>query len=93
MEPEIEKRKRGKSEEEKWVHDSSVDYKNRVPLRASTGVWKASLFLLSKIFTSPLRLYIFHHLISGYDRNFTFVKFRVYDFSPNKLVLPIEFFF
>lgn len=52
MEQEMEKRKgciREESEEEKWVHDASVDYKGRVPLRASTGVWKASLFVLSKI--------------------------------------------
>lgn len=33
---------------EKWVHDSSVDYKGRVPLRASTGVWKAAFFIISK---------------------------------------------
>jgi peptide/histidine transporter 3/4 len=34
--------------EEKWVHDSSVDHKGRVPLRASTGAWKASLFIIGK---------------------------------------------
>lgn len=53
MEQEKEKRKqitREESEQEKWVHDGSVDFKGRVPLRASTGVWKASLFVLSKIF-------------------------------------------
>ncbi|XAR50893.1 hypothetical protein NMG60_11005350 [Bertholletia excelsa] len=33
--------------EEKWVHDSSVDHKGRVPLRATTGVWKASLFIIA----------------------------------------------
>ena len=52
MKQEMEKRKQGKSEgneKQKWVHDASVDYKGRVPLRASTGVWKASLFVLSKI--------------------------------------------
>jgi len=43
MEQEMEK---GKESEEKWVHDASVDYKGRVPLRASTGVWKASFFVL-----------------------------------------------
>ncbi|XP_061336430.1 protein NRT1/ PTR FAMILY 5.6-like [Gastrolobium bilobum] len=50
MEQEMEKRNRGRreeSEEEKWVHDASVDYKGRVPLRASTGVWKASLFVIT----------------------------------------------
>lgn len=35
-------------EEEKWVYDSSVDHKGKVPLRASTGVWKASLFIIGK---------------------------------------------
>jgi len=50
MEQEMEKRKGGRTEcEEKWVHDASVDYKGRVPLRASTGVWKASLFVLGKM--------------------------------------------
>ncbi|RDY02224.1 Protein NRT1/ PTR FAMILY 5.6, partial [Mucuna pruriens] len=34
----MEKRNRSKSEEEKWVHDASVDYKGRVPLRASTAI-------------------------------------------------------
>ncbi|OIW07507.1 hypothetical protein TanjilG_14453 [Lupinus angustifolius] len=33
-------------DEMKWVHDSSVDYKGRVPLRASTGSWKASIFIV-----------------------------------------------
>lgn len=32
----------------KWVRDSSFDYKGRVPLRASTGSWKASLFIIGK---------------------------------------------
>lgn len=58
MEQEMEKRKRASStasseantirDEDNWVHDSSVDHKGRVPLRASTGVWKASLFIISK---------------------------------------------
>ncbi|EXC19370.1 putative peptide/nitrate transporter [Morus notabilis] len=33
-------------EDQKWVYDSSVDHKGKVPLRASTGVWKASLFII-----------------------------------------------
>ncbi|PRQ43095.1 hypothetical protein RchiOBHm_Chr3g0464741 [Rosa chinensis] len=33
--------------QEKWVYDSSVDHKGNVPLRASTGVWKASLFIVA----------------------------------------------
>jgi len=39
------------SEQEKWVYDGSVDCKGKVPLRAKTGVWIASLFVLSKIST------------------------------------------
>lgn len=35
-------------DEQKWVYDSSLDHKGRVPLRASTGVWKSSLFIISK---------------------------------------------
>ncbi|KHN22622.1 Putative peptide/nitrate transporter [Glycine soja] len=34
--------------EMKWVRDSSLDHKGRVPLRASTGSWKASLFIIGK---------------------------------------------
>ncbi|CAK7325768.1 unnamed protein product [Dovyalis caffra] len=41
-------------EEEKWVHDSSVDYKGRVPLRSSTGVWAASLFIITIEFSERL---------------------------------------
>ncbi|PSS09849.1 Protein NRT1/ PTR FAMILY 5.6 like [Actinidia chinensis var. chinensis] len=44
-----EERERGKSlgvDEEKWVYDSSLDHKGRIPLRASTGVWKASIFII-----------------------------------------------
>ena len=51
MELEMEMKRRGgqgESNEEKWVHDSSVDHKGRLPPRASTGVWKASLFIISK---------------------------------------------
>lgn len=33
-------------DQEKWVCDSSVDHKGRVPFRSSTGVWKASLFII-----------------------------------------------
>jgi hypothetical protein len=51
MELEMEREKRGgraESDEDKWVHDSSVDDKGRLPLRASTGVWKASSFIVSE---------------------------------------------
>ena len=55
---EQEKEKREEREHEKWVYDGSVDCKCKVPLRAKTGVWIASLFVLSKIFTSV------HHFFS-----------------------------
>ena len=51
MKTEMEKKRRGGQEENnegKWVHDLSVDHKGRVPLRASTGVWKAAFFIISK---------------------------------------------
>ena len=33
-------------DQEKWVNDSSLDHKGHVPLRASTGAWKASFFII-----------------------------------------------
>lgn len=36
------------------VHDSSLDYKGRVPLRASTGSWKASFFIIAIEFSERL---------------------------------------
>ncbi|KAI7750004.1 hypothetical protein M8C21_021222 [Ambrosia artemisiifolia] len=33
-------------DEQKWVYDSSLDHRGRIPLRASTGAWKASLFII-----------------------------------------------
>ncbi|XP_022764508.1 protein NRT1/ PTR FAMILY 5.6-like [Durio zibethinus] len=44
----------GGKDEEKLVHDSSVDHKGKVPLRASTGVWKASLFIITIEFSERL---------------------------------------
>lgn len=44
----------GGGDDEKWVADSSVDYKGRVPLRASTGAWKASLFIIGNEFPNYL---------------------------------------
>ncbi|GLT89518.1 hypothetical protein SLE2022_074960 [Rubroshorea leprosula] len=41
-------------DKEKWVYDSSVDHKGRVPLRSSTGVWKASLFIIAIEFSERL---------------------------------------
>ncbi|XP_022767613.1 protein NRT1/ PTR FAMILY 5.6-like [Durio zibethinus] len=43
-----------RDDEEKWVYDSSVDHNGRVPLRASTGVWKASLFIFAIEFSERL---------------------------------------
>lgn len=44
----MEKIKAEEGDEMKWVHDSSVDHKGRIPLRASTGSWKAALFIIGK---------------------------------------------
>ncbi|PIA54560.1 hypothetical protein AQUCO_00900847v1 [Aquilegia coerulea] len=41
-------------DEEKWVHDSSLDHHGRTPLRASTGVWKAALFIIAIEFSERL---------------------------------------
>ncbi|KAI3937446.1 hypothetical protein MKW98_018745 [Papaver atlanticum] len=41
-------------DEEKWVYDSSLDHKGRVPLRSSTGAWKASLFVVAIEFSERL---------------------------------------
>lgn len=45
---EIKMKKTTEIDEQKWVYDSSVDYKGRVPLRASTGGWKASFLIIGK---------------------------------------------
>ncbi|KAK4775945.1 hypothetical protein SAY87_023906 [Trapa incisa] len=39
---------------DKWVHDSSTDHKGRLPLRASTGSWRASLFIIAIEFSERL---------------------------------------
>ncbi|XP_059666321.1 protein NRT1/ PTR FAMILY 5.6-like [Cornus florida] len=58
MEQEIKKRNDGdetsEHDDEKWVFDSSLDHKGRVPLRASTGVWKASLLIITIEFSERL---------------------------------------
>ncbi|XP_021732366.1 protein NRT1/ PTR FAMILY 5.6-like [Chenopodium quinoa] len=36
------------------VHDSSLDYKGKLPLRASTGSWKASFFIIAIEFSERL---------------------------------------
>uniref|UniRef100_A0A5B6ZH02 Uncharacterized protein n=1 Tax=Davidia involucrata TaxID=16924 RepID=A0A5B6ZH02_DAVIN len=56
MEQEMEKQNRGeeRDDEEKWVCDSSLDHKGKIPLRASTGVWKAALFIITIEFSERL---------------------------------------
>jgi len=44
----MDRREKLEGNEEKWVYDSSVDHKGRAPLRSSTGVWRASLFIIGK---------------------------------------------
>ncbi|KAL8161086.1 hypothetical protein V2J09_012575 [Rumex salicifolius] len=46
----------GEEEEdlETWVRDSSLDRKGNTPLRSSTGVWKASLFIIAIEFSERL---------------------------------------
>lgn len=46
-------------DDENWVYDSSVDHKGRVPLRASTGVWKASLFIISNSLSLSLSVRVY----------------------------------
>ncbi|XP_052171953.1 protein NRT1/ PTR FAMILY 5.6-like [Diospyros lotus] len=53
----MEKAKKGEDvgvDEEKWVYDSSVDHRGRIPPRATTGVWKASLFVIAIEFSERL---------------------------------------
>ncbi|KAF3622009.1 Protein NRT1/ PTR FAMILY 5.7 [Capsicum annuum] len=51
---EIKMNKATEIDEQKWVYDSSVDYKGRVPLRASTGGWKASFLIIAIEFSERL---------------------------------------
>ncbi|XP_012573172.1 protein NRT1/ PTR FAMILY 5.7-like [Cicer arietinum] len=41
-------------DEMKYVHDSSLDYKGRIPLRSSTGSWKAAFFIIGIEFSERL---------------------------------------
>ncbi|KAG5557849.1 hypothetical protein RHGRI_007928 [Rhododendron griersonianum] len=53
----------------KWVHDASLDHKGQVPLRASTGVWKASFFIIAIEFSERLSYFgIATNLISYLTR-------------------------
>ncbi|XP_029125930.1 uncharacterized protein LOC109792206 [Cajanus cajan] len=61
----MDQKKQGRSEEEKWVLDASVDYKGRLPFRASTGGWKASLFVLIIEFNERISYFaLFANLIT-----------------------------
>ncbi|MFS8032741.1 putative proton-dependent oligopeptide transporter family, PTR2 family proton/oligopeptide symporter [Helianthus anomalus] len=42
----LEKGQELEVDEQKWVYDSSFDHRGHIPLRASTGAWKASLFII-----------------------------------------------
>ncbi|XP_026414077.1 protein NRT1/ PTR FAMILY 5.6-like isoform X1 [Papaver somniferum] len=44
--------------QKQWVNDSSVDHKGRRPLRASTGVWKAALFIIAIEFGERLSYFV-----------------------------------
>ncbi|CAH9097586.1 unnamed protein product [Cuscuta europaea] len=44
-------------ETQKRVYDSSVDHRGEVPLRASTGVWKASFFIIIIEFAERLSFF------------------------------------
>ncbi|KAJ8747112.1 hypothetical protein K2173_008911 [Erythroxylum novogranatense] len=52
---ELEKRK--EVDEQKWVYDSSIDHKANIPLRSSTGVWKAAKFIIAIEFSERLTNY------------------------------------
>ncbi|GMH23060.1 hypothetical protein Nepgr_024903 [Nepenthes gracilis] len=47
MEEGIKREELNGEDDEKWVRDSSVDYNGNIPLRASTGVWRASIFIIA----------------------------------------------
>ncbi|KAJ0979572.1 hypothetical protein J5N97_015046 [Dioscorea zingiberensis] len=51
------KTKEMKDDNEKWVHDSSVDHKGNVPQRSSTGAWKAALFIIAIEFGERLSFF------------------------------------
>ncbi|CAN6471564.1 unnamed protein product [Victoria cruziana] len=44
-------------DEKERVHDSSVDYKGRIPRRSATGGWRASLFIIGIEFSERLSYY------------------------------------
>ncbi|XP_076910350.1 protein NRT1/ PTR FAMILY 5.6-like [Bidens hawaiensis] len=50
----LEKGQELEVDEQKWVYDSSFDHRGQTPLRASTGAWKASLFIIAIEFAERL---------------------------------------
>ncbi|KAL8208500.1 hypothetical protein R6Q57_007912 [Mikania cordata] len=50
----LEKGQEVEINEQKWVYDSSYDHQGRTPLRASTGAWKASIFIIAIEFAERL---------------------------------------
>ncbi|KAC9994826.1 hypothetical protein E3N88_44954 [Mikania micrantha] len=50
----LEKGREVEINEQKWVYDSSYDHRGRTPLRASTGAWKASVFIIAIEFAERL---------------------------------------
>nr|XP_043620702.1 protein NRT1/ PTR FAMILY 5.6-like [Erigeron canadensis] len=50
----LEKGQELEIDEQKWVYDSSFDHRGRTPLRASTGAWKAALFVIAIEFAERL---------------------------------------
>ncbi|KAI3474408.1 hypothetical protein Pfo_029269 [Paulownia fortunei] len=54
MEMEQIRKQESQGVDEKWVYDSSIDHKGRIPLRASTGAWKASFFIIVIEFSERL---------------------------------------
>ncbi|EOA26793.1 hypothetical protein CARUB_v10022888mg [Capsella rubella] len=41
-------------DQQKWVFDSSLDSRGRIPLRARTGAWRAALFIIAIEFSERL---------------------------------------
>ncbi|KAI9078348.1 hypothetical protein K1719_039724 [Acacia pycnantha] len=48
---------REETDREKWVHDASVDHRGKLPLRVSTGVWKATPFVLTVEFSERVSFF------------------------------------
>ncbi|XP_031486179.1 protein NRT1/ PTR FAMILY 5.6-like [Nymphaea colorata] len=55
--PSAMERSAEEGDEKERVHDSSVDYKGRIPRRSATGGWRASLFIIGIEFSERLSYY------------------------------------